>query len=474
MIARATAFQPPIQAERSSRPAVRTLSLSCRDGDEADSMYGSSSTSVPSPQPQESPSKRPQLVQQDSHSSSSSSSRRRRQVLGTAAAAGWTALSSGLYVPTAASALAPSSSLLTGAATTDTTTRTTTTTTVPQIQLGDGTLSVSRTIQGYWQLAGGHGRYKESDALANMKAHCQVGMNTLDTADIYGPSERVVGQFVAAQSTTTNQQQQPPPVVCTKFCCFRFLFDIDRAEVKQRILQQCERLQLPKLPLVQFFWSDYEIKRYVDVALYLTELKEEGLIQEIGATNFDLPRLQELKKAGVPIVSHQVQLSALDRRPVQSGMTDWCLANNVSLIAFGTVASGILSNQYLGRRNEPLTDEESRTTASMRLYTATARRFGSWSLLQELLETMQMIAQQVQDDGRCQTATVANVAQRYVLQTPSVASVLIGVRNQDHLAENVQTHTFALTQDEMDLIDKVVAKRSGPKGDVWQIERGMI
>ena len=212
----------------------------------------------------------------------------------------------------------------------------------------------------------------------------------------------------------------------------------------------------------------------MDVALYLTELKEEGYIQEIGATNFDLPRLQELVKAGVPIVSHQVQLSALDRRPVQSGMTEWCAENNVGLIAFGTVASGILSNQYLGRRNEPLTAEESKTTASMRLYTATARRFGSWSLVQELLETMQMIAKQVQDDGRCSAATVANVAQRYVLQTPGVASVLIGVRNQSHLMENVQTHTFQLTNDEIDLIDKVVAKRSGPKGDVWQIERGMI
>ena len=206
----------------------------------------------------------------------------------------------------------------------------------------------------------------------------------------------------------------------------------------------------------------------------MTELKEEGLIQEIGATNFDLPRLRELCNAGVPIVSHQVQLSALDRRPIQSGMSEWCVENGVSLIAFGTIASGILSQQYLGRRNEPLTNEESRVTASMRLYTATAKRFGPWSLVQELLETMQLVANQVQDDGRCPTATIANVAQRYVLQTPAVACVLIGVRNQDHIKENVATHAFSLTDNEMAAIDKIVAKRSGPKGDVWQIERGMM
>jgi diketogulonate reductase-like aldo/keto reductase len=205
--------------------------------------------------------------------------------------------------------------------------------TIPTVQLGQSSLYVSKTIQGYWQLAGGHGRYQESDAIANMQAHYNAGMTTLDTADIYGPSEIIIGKFMKVQ---------PKAIPNTKFCCFRFLDDISRAEVKERILRSCERLQVSKLPLVQYFWSNYDIKRYIDVALYLTELQDQGYIQEIGATNFDLKRLQELKKFEVPIVSHQVQLSALDRRPIQSGMADWCKENRISLIAFGTVGSGTL------------------------------------------------------------------------------------------------------------------------------------
>ena len=230
-------------------------------------------------------------------------------------------------------------------------------------------------------------------------------------------------------------------------------------------------MQVPKLPLVQFFWLRYDVKRYVDVALYLAELKEEGYIGEIGATNFDLPRLKELKEAGVPIVSHQVQMSALDRRPVQSGMADWCLENNISLIAFGTVGSGILSQRYLGK-GAP--SKEEKNTASMRMYSNTAQRFGSWSLVQELLQTMDAIANDIRKDGRCPECTIANVAQRYVLSTPAVASVLIGVRNQDHIEENVRTHSFELKQDEKDAIDAVVAKRKGPEGDVWEIERSTV
>ena len=230
-------------------------------------------------------------------------------------------------------------------------------------------------------------------------------------------------------------------------------------------------MQVSKLPLVQYFWLRFEVKKYIDVALYLTELKEEGLIGEIGATNFDLKRLKELKAAGVPIVSHQVQLSALDRRPVQSGMADWCAAENISLIAFGTVGSGILSQRYLGK-GAPT--QEEKNTASMRMYSNTAARFGNWNLVQELLQTMDAIAKGIREDGRCPKCTVANVAQRYVLQTPAVASVLIGVRNQDHIAENVRTHSFELRQDEREAIDAVVAKRKGPEGDVWDIERGTV
>ena len=87
---------------------------------------------------------------------------------------------------------------------------------------------------------------------------------------------------------------------------------------------------------------------------------------------------------------------------------------------------------------------------------------------------MDAVAKQVRSDGRCDEANISNIAQRYVLETPAVASVLIGVRNQEHIAENARTHAFQLKPEERDAIDAVVAKRSGPRGDVWDIERGVI
>ena len=73
---------------------------------------------------------------------------------------------------------------------------------VPTVKLGGSSLEVSRTIQGYWQLAGKHGDYKEEDALENMRAHFEAGITTLDTADIYGESERIMGRFVKTEKAS--------------------------------------------------------------------------------------------------------------------------------------------------------------------------------------------------------------------------------------------------------------------------------
>ena len=57
---------------------------------------------------------------------------------------------------------------------------------------------------------------------------------------------------------------------------------------------------------------------------------------------------------------------------------------------------------------------------------------------------------------------------------PTDGCLLVGVRNGRHLEENVRTHSFKLERAEIEAIEKVVGKRRGPQGDVWELERGYI
>ena len=52
-------------------------------------------------------------------------------------------------------------------------------------------------------------------------------------------------------------------------------------------------------------------------AEWLTELGEEGVVRNIGVTNFDCGALTALLDAGIPVISNQVQFSLLDRRAAQ-------------------------------------------------------------------------------------------------------------------------------------------------------------
>lgn len=63
------------------------------------------------------------------------------------------------------------------------------------------------------------------------------------------------------------------------------------------------------MDLVQFYWHDYGVEKYVGAAQRLAELQEAGLIRHVGVTNFDVPRLAEIVDAGVRIVSNQARQS---------------------------------------------------------------------------------------------------------------------------------------------------------------------
>jgi diketogulonate reductase-like aldo/keto reductase len=52
--------------------------------------------------------------------------------------------------------------------------------------------------------------------------------------------------------------------------------------------------------------------RYVDAALYLTELQSDGVLGAVGVTNFDVPRLEAMINKGAQLVSNQVGLLGRD------------------------------------------------------------------------------------------------------------------------------------------------------------------
>ena len=170
----------------------------------------------------------------------------------------------------------------------------------------------------------------------------------------------------------------------------------------------------------------------------------------MGLTNFDTERMQIMMDSGIQIISNQVQYSILDRRP-EVKMAPFCLKHNISLLAYGSICGGLLSERYLGRIQEPSGAELD--TLSLRKYKRMIDAWGGWNLFQELLSSLNEIAQK-------RNVSIANVATRYILDRPAVAAVIIGVRLGivDHINNNEQVFNLSLDNSDCDAINSVCAR----------------
>ena len=131
-------------------------------------------------------------------------------------------------------------------------------------------------------------------------------------------------------------------------------------------------------------------------------------------------------------------------------MAAYCQANDVQLLAYGTLAGGLLSERYLG---SPELDRGQLNPASLQKYKQMIDLWGGWSLFQELLAVLKRIADQ-------SNVSIANVAVRYVLDRPAVAGVIVGVRLgvSSNLAENKPVFGLSLSREDVDAIDGVLAR----------------
>src|ERR671939_574969 len=310
-------------------------------------------------------------------------------------------------------------------------------------------LTICQIVNGMWQVAGGHGYIDHELAIADMMKYHDAGFTTWDLADIYGPAEDFIGQFRSRLSTLKGKEQLDRVQALTKWVPQPGR--ITRSIVNESVERSLHRMHVSSLDLLQFHWWDYNNPYYIDALKYLSDLRDGGVIKHIGLTNFDTERIRIIKDSDIKIVSNQIQYSIIDRRP-EVKMIPFCLKHDISLLAYGSICGGLMSERYLGRTEPPSIAELD--TLSLRKYKKMIDAWGGWALFQELLSTLNRIAQKYD-------VSIANVATRYILDKHAVvASVIIGTRLgiSDHRNSNAQVFNFSLDKSDCKDIDAVSKK----------------
>ena len=172
----------------------------------------------------------------------------------------------------------------------------------------------SKVIHGGWQLSSGHliGCDEDNHRVVIIRDLLKVvdaGIRSFDCGDIYTGVEELYGQLIKAHCLRGGRSDDI--AIHTKLVPDLEAIQsnsVNKNYIECIIRRSLNRLGLKSLNLVQFHWWDTSIPGYVEALSILQDLLEEGVIQNIGITNFDVATTKEFIDAEIQISSMQVLL----------------------------------------------------------------------------------------------------------------------------------------------------------------------
>ncbi|GAA4960169.1 aldo/keto reductase [Yinghuangia aomiensis] len=203
----------------------------------------------------------------------------------------------------------------------------------------DALPKIGRIGLGTWQFGSrpwGYGeRYAAVTARALVGRAVELGVTLFDTAEVYGAgrSERILGAALGDDAARV--------VVATKFAPVLPLARV----VRTRAYASRDRLGVDRIGLYQahfpnpLFGMDTAVRGFA-------ELLDDGVVAEVGVSNYDLARWRRAEQAlGRRVLSDQVEFSLAHPGPLDD-LVPWAERNGRMVIAYSPLAQGLLGCRY--------------------------------------------------------------------------------------------------------------------------------
>jgi aryl-alcohol dehydrogenase-like predicted oxidoreductase len=306
-------------------------------------------------------------------------------------------------------------------------------------QLGDSDLNISEISLGSW-LTYGVG-VDDSNAVACLNRAFELGVNFIDTSNIYGKgaAESFLGRALKGRDRSSY-------ILATKL--FFPMTEKDRGlsadQVYKQIDASLKRLNTDYVDLYQCHRYDVHtpLEETMDA---LTNVVRQGKARYIGFSEWNAQQISA--SLAIPdvekFVSSQPQYSMLWRVPERE-VIPICAANGIGQIVWSPLAQGILSGKYLPGQPPP---PDSRA-ASPEMST-------SWG--PDLLNDRTLAAvQELRPIAARLDITLAQLALAWVLREPNVSSAITGASKPQQVTDNVAASGVLIPQDDLDEIDRIL------------------
>ncbi len=299
------------------------------------------------------------------------------------------------------------------------------------IKFGD--YKVSRVAFGCYAMGGyDWGEVSDIDSITAVQCALDKGINFFDTADVYGlgHSEKVLAKALGAK--------RHDAVIATKFGLSwdknaSISNNCSATYVVNALENSLKRLKLDCIPLYQIHWPDPSVP-FEETMAALLKCKQQGKVRHIGCSNFNCSQIENINQYG-DILSLQTQYSLVDRE-FEDSLSDYCLSKEISVLAYGALVKGLLSGKFNSSSSFAVSDLRHRDT-----------HFQGEEFKHNLkiADVVRVIAEKYKK-------TMAQVALRWVLDSPSVSCVIAGIKTTAQLNDNVGVFGWSLKAQDYDLL----------------------
>ena len=308
---------------------------------------------------------------------------------------------------------------------------------VPALSFGTGTFGGQGPLFSNW------GTTDATEARRLIDICLDAGVTLFDTADVYsnGASEQVLGQAI--------QGRRDAVLISTKTGLPMGEGPNDAGTSRSRLLRAVEdalrRLGTDYIDLLQLHAFD-AFTPAEEVLATLDALVRAGKVRYIGVSNFAgwqlMKSLAVSERHGFPrYVAHQVYYSLVGR-DYEGDLMPLGYDQGVGALVWSPLGWGRLTGKV--RRGQPLPE-------GSRLHETA--EFGPPVEDERLFRIVDALDAVAQETGK----TVPQIAINWLLQRPTVSSVILGARNEEQLRQNLGAIGWSLTAEQMKRLDEASA-----------------
>ncbi|MBF0354911.1 MAG: aldo/keto reductase [Alphaproteobacteria bacterium] len=284
--------------------------------------------------------------------------------------------------------------------------------------LGRTGVKVSEIGFGAWGIGGptpgptSYGDTDDAQSLAALAEALRQGITFFDTSNIYGNghSERLIGQAL--------QDVGDKAFVCTKAGCFDYNepLDFSPEAIERSVAGSILRLKRP-IDLLLLHNPEPTLEGLDAALATMAHLRQDGQIKAFGISLRGPADILPIIERFPSIAAVEVNLNLLDQRAQRLGFLERAAARGISVIARTPLAFGFLSGAFKGDETFAANDHRSRWPAA---------QVAKW------VEGADMFAQRFVPPDQ----TLVDLALRYCLSCPGIATVIPGILRPEEVAQN--------------------------------------